>query len=489
MPHGSTDGDAWNGMFHPEDQERAWGIWRYSLDTGEPYHIEYRLRHRSGQYRWVLGRAQAVRDEAGRIVRWFGTCTDIQEIVEAREVLARSRGELEAAVEERTAKLMEAESQLRQSQKMEAIGQLTGGIAHDFNNMLAVVMGGLNLLQRRLERGDTDVGRYIEGAMEGARRAAALTSRLLAFSRLQQLAPEQVDANKLVQGMTDLLTRTLGEAIKVETVLGAGLWRTFADVNQLESALLNLAVNARDAMPDGGRLTIETANAHIDEAYARENELSPGQYVLIAVTDTGVGMTPDVIAKAFDPFFTTKAVGKGTGLGLSQVFGFIRQSGGHVKIYSEVGQGTSVKVYLPRNYGEAALPERRDTTQHAAPGAGEVVLVVEDEERVRAFSVDTLRELGYSVIETRSPAEALHTLQSGIEVALLFTDVVMPEMNGRQLVDQALKVRPDLKVLYTTGYTRNAIVHNGVLDKGANLLVKPFTIDQLAAKVRHVLDS
>ena len=489
MPHGSTDGDAWNGMFHPEDQERAWGIWRYSLDTGEPYHIEYRLRHRSGQYRWVLGRAQAVRDEAGRIVRWFGTCTDIQEIVEAREVLARSRGELEAAVEERTAKLMEAESQLRQSQKMEAIGQLTGGIAHDFNNMLAVVMGGLNLLQRRLERGDTDVGRYIEGAMEGARRAAALTSRLLAFSRLQQLAPEQVDANKLVQGMTDLLTRTLGEAIKVETVLGAGLWRTFADVNQLESALLNLAVNARDAMPDGGRLTIETANAHIDEAYARENELSPGQYVLIAVTDTGVGMTPDVIAKAFDPFFTTKAVGKGTGLGLSQVFGFIRQSGGHVKIYSEVGQGTSVKVYLPRNYSEAALAERRDAMQVAAPGAGEVVLVVEDEERVRAFSVDTLRELGYSVIETRSPAEALHTLQSGIEVALLFTDVVMPEMNGRQLVDQALKVRPDLKVLYTTGYTRNAIVHNGVLDKGANLLVKPFTIDQLAAKVRHVLDS
>ena len=489
VPYGSTDGDAWNGLFHPDDKERAWSVWRHSLDTGEPYHIEYRLRHRSGKYRWVLGRAQAVRDEVGRIVRWFGTCTDIQEIVEAREVLARSREELEAAVAERTAKLMDAEGQLRQSQKMEAIGQLTGGIAHDFNNMLAVIMGGLNLLQRRLARGDTDVGRYIEGAMEGARRAAALTSRLMAFSRQQQLVPEQIDANKLVQGMTDLLSRTLGEAIKVETVLSAGLWRTMADVNQIESAILNLAVNARDAMESGGRLTIETANAHVDDAYGREHDLATGQYVQICVTDTGAGMTPEVIAKAFDPFFTTKAVGKGTGLGLSQVFGFIRQSGGHVRIYSEVGVGTTVKIYLPRNYSEVAPAERRLPQGDVPAGTGEIVLVVEDEERVRGFSVDTLRELGYQVVEASSPAEALRIIEAGHPVSLLFTDVVMPGMNGRQLADAVRAQRPDLKVLYTTGYTRNAVVHNGVLDAGTNLVVKPFTIEQLAAKVRHALDS
>lgn len=489
VPHGSTDGEAWNGMFHPDDQERAWGVWRHSLSTGEPYHIEYRLRHRSGAYRWVLGRAQAVRSETGEIVRWFGTCTDIQDIVEAREVLARSREELEAAVVERTNKLMLAESQLRQSQKMEAIGQLTGGIAHDFNNMLAVIMGGLNLLQRRLARGDTDVGRYVEGALEGARRAAALTSRLLAFSRQQQLAPEQIDANKLVQGMTDLLARTLGESIEVETVLSAGLWRTLADVNQLEAAILNLAVNARDAMEGGGRLTIETANAHIDDAYARDHELAPGQYVMIAVTDTGVGMEPEVMAKAFDPFFTTKAVGKGTGLGLSQVFGFIRQSGGHVKIYSEVGVGTTVKIYLPRNYSEAVASEPKTKGDFVAPGGGEIVLVVEDEDRVRALSVDALRELGYTVIEAPSAAEALRIIETGRPVSLLFTDVVMPGMNGRQLVDAVLASRPDMKVLYTTGYTKNAVVHNGVLDPGTNLLVKPFTLEQLAAKVRQALQS
>jgi len=488
-PPGSTDGEGWNGMFHPDDQDRAWAVWTHCLETGEPYHIEYRLRHHSGQYRWVLGRAQPVRDDEGRIVRWFGTCTDIQEIVEARDVLARSREELEHAVEERTNKLMQAEEQLRQAQKMEAIGQLTGGIAHDFNNMLAVVIGGLNLLQRRLARGDTDVGKYVEGAMEGAKRAASLTDRLLAFSRQQPLAPEPIDANRLVQGMTELLSRTLGESILVETVLSAGLWKTHADINQLENAILNLSVNARDAMPDGGRLTIETANAHVDETYAAECGVTVGQYVLIAVTDTGLGMSPDVIAKAFDPFFTTKGVGKGTGLGLSQVFGFIRQSGGHVKIYSEVGIGTSVKAYLPRFYGEVEQAVRKPQAPAVGGETHEIVLVAEDEERVRAFSVDALKELGYSVIETKSGAEALAVLDSGQLVTLLFTDVVMPEMTGRQLADQALARRPGLKVLYTTGYTRNAVVHNGVLDPGTHFLLKPFGIDQLAAKVRGAIDS
>lgn len=489
VPHGSTDGDAWNDLFHPDDQERAWGVWRHCLDTGEPYHIEYRLRHRAGGYRWVLGRAQVVRDERGQIVRWFGTCTDIEEIVEARDVLTRSREDLEILVRERTDKLMQAEGLLRQSQKMEAIGQLTGGIAHDFNNMLAVVMSGLNLVQRKLKRGETDVDRFIDGAMEGAQRAAALTSRLLAFSRQQQLAPEQLDANLLILGMTDLLSRTLGEAVQVEAVLADGLWPTLADANQLESAILNLAVNARDAMEHGGKLTIETANAPIDSVFASEYAIAPGDYVMLAVTDTGMGMTPDVIAKAFDPFFTTKDVGKGTGLGLSQVFGFIRQSGGHVKIYSEPGLGTTVKIYLPRGNAQTVLVSPKKPVDRISVGAGEVVMVVEDEARVRANSVETLKELGYAVVEASSPKDALRMIESGMPLALLFTDVVMPEMNGRQLAERAAAIRPGLKVLFTTGYTGTAALSNGLLDPGTTFVSKPFTIDQLAMKVRQMLDS
>lgn len=485
---GSTDGEEWNGMFHPDDRERAWTVWRESLRTGEPYHIEYRLRHRSGDYRWVLGRAQPVRDEDGQVTRWFGTCTDIQDLVEAREVMARSRVQLESEVEARTRELMRAEEQLRQAQKMEAVGQLTGGIAHDFNNMLAVVLGGLDLLERRLAAGNHDVGRFVSAAREGATRAAALTQRLLAFSRQQPLAPEPVDANRMVAGMSEMLSRTLGGAIEVETVLAGGLWLTRADPNQLESALLNLSVNARDAMPDGGRLTIETANAHLDDSYAREHDVAAGQYVLVAVTDSGEGMTPEVLSRAFDPFFTTKAVGKGTGLGLSQVFGFIRQSGGHVKIYSEVGVGTTVKIYLPRLFGPAEAPPGAAPRTACGGATGEVVLVVEDDERVRVFSVEALRELGYEVVEAGSPEQALELIDGGLKAALLFTDVVMPGMNGRQLAERALERLPGLKVLYTTGYTRNAVVHNGVLDPGTHFLAKPFSIEQLAAKVRAVLD-
>ncbi|MEZ6030229.1 MAG: PAS domain-containing protein [Hyphomonadaceae bacterium] len=470
----------WNETLHPEDRQTLAEPFAKGMREQLGFSVEARYRRADGSWRLLHTNANPRFAPDGEFLGMIGVNVDVTEIREAASAL-------EAAVEERTAKLMEAESQLRQSQKMEAIGQLTGGIAHDFNNMLAVIMSGLNLLQRKVARGETDVGQYVEGALEGARRAASLTSRLLAFSRQQQLAPEPIDANRLVQGMTDLLARTLGGAIHVETVLSAGLWRTLADANQLEAALLNLAVNARDAMEEGGKLTIETANAHIDEAYARDHELEAGQYILIAVTDTGTGMPADVIARAFDPFFTTKSVGKGTGLGLSQVFGFIRQSGGHVKIYSEVGVGTTVKIYLPRHYSETEPAERRPPAAHAAPGAGEAVLVVEDEDRVRAFSVDTLRELGYTVIEARTATEVLRIIEAGHPVSLLFTDVVMPEMNGRQLAEQVLAMRPDLKVLYTTGYTRNAIVHNGVLDAGAHLLVKPFTIEQLADKVRAVL--
>lgn len=352
VPYGSTDGEAWNDLFHPDDQERAWATWRHCLATGEPYHIEYRLKHHSGQYRWVLGRAQAVHDDNGTITRWYGSCTDIQEIVDAREVLAKSRGDLEREIADRTAKLMETEAHLRHAQKMEAIGHLTGGIAHDFNNMLAVILGAITMLERRAARGETDLTRYIEAAKDGANRAASLTHRLLAFSRRQSLEPVVLDANRLVQGMKDLLEHALGQAIDVEIRMQTGLWTIRADASQLENALLNLAVNGRDAMPDGGKLTIETANANISKEYATENAITAGQYVVLTVTDNGIGMDEDTVAKAFDPFFTTKDVGKGSGLGLSQIFGFVRQSNGHVKIYSRLGSGTTVKIYLPRHHDQ-----------------------------------------------------------------------------------------------------------------------------------------
>ena len=289
--------------------------------------------------------------------------------------------------------------------------------------------------------------------------------------------------------MSEILTRAIGERIVVETVLAAGLWKTHADAVQLEQAVLNLAVNARDAMAEGGQMTIETANAHLDEAYAQENATKPGQYVLIALTDTGSGMSEEILAKAFDPFFTTKAVGKGTGLGLSQVFGFVRQSGGHVKIYSEVGRGTTIKIYLPRYYGEEPANRPSTVTETAPRGASEdVVLVVEDDERVRAFSVEALSELGYTVLQAPNGAAGLKIIEERDDIDLLFTDVVMPGMTGGELAQLALQRRPGLKVLFTTGFTRNAIVHNGVLDPGTHLIQKPFSIEQLAMKVRDVLD-
>ncbi len=409
--------------------------------------------------------------------------------------MRRLSGSLEKMVSDRTHELVDemtrreqAEEILRQAQKMEAIGQLTGGIAHDFNNMLAIVLGNLDLAKRRLARGVTVIEQHINGAQEGARRAAALTQRLLAFARQQPLAPEQVDANKLVSGMSDMLHRTLGEAIRIETVLAAGLWRAHADPNQLENAVLNLAVNARDAMPDGGRMTIETANAYLDDRYVAEHSgVPPGQYVMLAVTDTGSGMSGEVATKAFDPFFTTKKSGLGTGLGLSQVYGFVKQSGGHVKIYSEVGKGTTIKVYLPRHFGtEQARPAAARTTVPTSDGSV-AVLVVEDEEGVRRYTTDALRDLGYRVLEADGAKAALAIIDAEPDIAVLFTDVVMPDMNGKRLAEAALARRPSLKVLFTTGYTRNAIVHNGMLDPGVNLLSKPFTLEDLAQKVAEVV--
>jgi signal transduction histidine kinase len=396
----------------------------------------------------------------------------------------------EALVEEMQRRI-EAEEVLRQAQKMEAIGQLTGGVAHDFNNMLAVIMGGLDLALRRLAKGDTSVDKYLTNAQEGTRRAAALTQRLLAFARQQPLEPEPVEASKLIAGMSDLLRRSLGETIKLETVLDGDIRRTHVDRNQLENAILNLAVNARDAMPRGGKLTIEASNADIgNKRTAGRAGVPVGQYVLIAVTDTGSGMPPEVIAKAFDPFFTTKKSGAGTGLGLSQVYGFVTQSGGQVKIHSEVGKGTTIKIYLPCYFGDAAPREDAADKAPIPTNDGSItVLVVEDEDAVRAHATEALQELGYRVLQAGAAAAALRTIDDHPEIGLLFTDVVMPDMNGRRLSEEALRRRPALKVLFTTGYTRDAIVHDGMLDPDVELLRKPFTLEQLARKVAEVLKS
>ena len=405
----------------------------------------------------------------------------------SRDDLAQINAQLIAEGEARE----RAEGQLRQMQKMDAIGHLTGGIAHDFNNMLAVVIGSLELARRRMGTEPERARKAVDNALEGAQRAAGLTARLLAFSRRQALAPTPLDPNKLVSGMSELLRRTIGEHLNVETVLAGGVWRTSIDAQQLESAILNLAVNARDAMPDGGNLTIETSNAYLDEDYARgHNEVTAGQYVLVSVTDTGDGMPPEVIERAFDPFYTTKGVGHGTGLGLSQVHGFVKQSGGHITIYSEVGHGTSVKIYLPRWMGEAALVELGAAVPASAPRARdhEIILLVEDDDQVRNVTADMLRELDYVVVPASSGDDALQQCQLQSRIDLLLTDVVMPGMTGQVLAEQVHLQRPELKVLYMTGYTRNAVVHNGVLDPGVAFLQKPFTADQLAAKIRQVLD-
>ena len=405
------------------------------------------------------------------------------------QALQQANETLELKVQERTHELMQTEAALRQAQKMEAVGQLTGGIAHDFNNMLAVVMGSLDLLSRRLAGEDARTRHYVTSAMEGAKRAANLTQRLLAFSRQQPLQPKVLDPNRLVGGMSDLLTHSLGGTVRLETVLAAGIWAIDVDPNQLENVLLNLAVNARDAMPDGGRLTIETQNAYLDDHYVvNEPGVAAGQYVLIAVSDTGTGMSDEVIAKAFDPFFTTKEVGKGTGLGLSQVYGFVRQSEGHVKIYSEPGHGTSIKIYLPRAKGDPGAMSTGKAEESPGGDDKEVVLVVDDEDLVRQFTADSLTELGYRVLEANGAISALETIRTHPEIVLLFTDVVMPEVNGAKLANEVRALRPDIKILYTTGYTRNAIVHNGTLDPGVALIGKPFTIEELAAKVRQILD-
>jgi PAS domain S-box-containing protein len=413
---------------------------------------------------------------------------EIEDRRRVEDALQTLNATLEQRVLEAVAERARAEEHLRQAQKMEAVGQLTGGIAHDFNNMLAVVIGGLNLAQRKLSKGEIDIERFIEGAVEGAQRAAELTKRLLAFSRQQSLTPKRLNVNRLVGGMSELLSRTLGETIQVSTLLGTGLWQVEVDPAQLESALLNLAVNARDSMPEGGRLTIETSNATIEGRQAQELAIAEGHYTVLCVSDTGTGMSAEIMAKAFDPFFTTKDVGKGTGLGLSQVYGFVRQSGGAVKIYSEERMGSTVKVYLPRCDAGTIVDDAVTDTTWDRGVQGEVVMVVEDEDRVRAMAVEALRELGYSVIEMRGAKEALEAIRSGETPALLFTDVIMPEMSGSELAEQVQAIKPNMKVLFTTGYARNANIQSEKQRISMSLLSKPYTIEELAKKVRAILD-
>ena len=386
-----------------------------------------------------------------------------------------------------------AEEALRQSQKLDAIGHLTGGVAHDFNNLLTIIIGNLEAAQRQLESwtdgAQIKLSRRLENAMHGAQRAATLTKRLLAFSRQQPLNPALLDVNRVLNGLSDFLRRALGEDVSLEIVGGGGVWPVEADAAELEAAILNLAVNARDAMPEGGKLTIEASNSYLDDSYCRQNaDVQPGQYVQIAATDTGSGMGKDVIERAFEPFFTTKESGQGTGLGLSQVYGFVKQSGGHVKIYSEAGEGTTIKIYLPRFFGRASAAEEKAAAPRRGR-SGESVLVVEDDSDVRDYVVETLASLGYKVFEAGEAESALRLLDENPSVHLLLTDVVMPGMNGRKLAEEARLRRPDLKILYMTGYSRNAIMHQGRLDIGVDLLQTPISSEQLASAVRRMLDA
>lgn len=494
MPVGSTDGEAWNGMFHPDDQERAWALWRHCLVTGDPYEIEYRLRHRSGEYRWVLGRAQPMRD-AGQIVRWFGTCTEIHELVTARQALGQARANLETMVEARTAALehemasrLQAEAALRQSQKMEAVGQLTGGIAHDFNNMLTGVIGSLDIVRRRLTAGRMeDVEKYLDAASASAHRAAALTARLLAFSRRQSLDSKPTDLNALVLGLESLTRQTLNESITLQFDLAIDLPAGIADSNQLENAILNLAINARDAMPDGGILTIRTSAKRVSDANMPPgSDLRPGEYVVITMTDTGVGMEASVLEKVFDPFYTTKPLGQGTGLGLSMVYGFAKQNGGGVTATSQPGRGTAIDLFLPRaeTAPTTAVDERRAT---AVQGRGELILVVEDDDTVRQLVLAVLGEAGYRTISCDGPHEAIDHLAGSVAIDLMISDVGLPGLNGRQLAEIARAMRPELPVLFITGYAETAAMRGQFLAAGMSILAKPFPLDELASTVDTIL--
>jgi PAS domain S-box-containing protein len=457
----------------------------------ELLHGEFRIaRNDDGAQRWIARRGEIVRDSETSGYRFIGVIYDVTAAKEAEERLRDLNETLEARVREEIAERRQAEDSLRQAQKMEAVGHLTGGIAHDFNNLLTIIIGNIDTVSRRLDAGsDPRARRSLDNALKGAERAAALTQRLLAFSRRQPLDPKRIDVGRLLAGMSDLLTRSITEMIAIRIHAAADLWSVEVDPHQLENAILNLAVNARDAIAGGGELTIEAGNVTIDPGEANPSYVTPGDFVRITVADTGSGMTAETVAKVFDPFFTTKEVGKGTGLGLSMVYGFVKQSGGHIQIESDLGVGTTVSLYLPRVAGgDTEQPEETGAAIELGSRA-ETILVVEDDDDVRDYTVEILRELGYRVVEARDGQTALQLFERAEQpVQLLLTDVVMPVMSGSELADLARALQPGLKVLFTSGYTRDAIMRDGRLEPGLDLLSKPFTYVSLAAKVRDLLD-
>ncbi len=488
VERGSLEGDKWFDIVHPDDVKPTIAAMLKAKEGRELYQTELRLRRHDGTYRWHLARAVPVMGRDGEIEQWLGTSTDIDDQKAAEAALGNLAATLEARVSERTAELIKTQDALRQSQKMESIGNLTGGIAHDFNNLLQVVSGNLQLLGNDVAGNDRAV-RRVQNAMAGVTRGSKLASQLLAFGRRQPLAPKVVNVARFIRDLDDLLRRSIGEGIELETVIAGGLWNTLIDPGNVENALLNLALNARDAMDGHGRLTIEASNATLDQDYAyRHPDAVPGRYVVIAVSDTGCGMTPDIVEKVFEPFFTTKPEGRGTGLGLSMVYGFVKQSGGHVKIYSEPGHGTTIKMYLPRS----AQPEDNVIEVESGPivGGHETILVAEDDEAVRETVVALLGELGYRVLKAKDAQGALTIIDSGIAIDLLFTDVVMPgELKSPELAKRLRQRLPQLAILFTSGYAENSIVHSGRLDEGVELLSKPYTHEALARRLRQVLDA